>query len=215
MSAPILWIAVPFIAGVLILFFIRERIFSAGWAAALSTILALIALIFPIDTALLLGSISLKISPSVQFFGRSFELNTADGPLLAIIYGVAALWFFGTRGIRHSQSFRVAWVNDHCAINSFHRGGTVPIRRASARNCGDACHPITWFLLIKSLGAELCAFSFIKHSPCPSSSFQGGCLPVWKPAQATWAPPLKQAQCLGLGLPFYWLSSRFITGYQC
>ena len=59
-------------------------------------ILALGALIFPIDTALLLGTLSIKISASVQFFGRSFALNTADGPLIAIIYGLSALWFFGT-----------------------------------------------------------------------------------------------------------------------
>lgn len=95
MNAPILWIAIPFITGILTLFFLRER-FSALLGGATAGILALVALLFPIDTALLLGSISIKISPSIQFFGRSFELNTADGPLLAIIYGLAALWFFGT-----------------------------------------------------------------------------------------------------------------------
>lgn len=96
MNAPILWIITPFMVGALALFFLRER--SAAWiGGGTAAILALIALIFPIDTAMLLGSLSLKISPSIQFFGRSFELNTADGPLLAIIYGLAALWFFGTQ----------------------------------------------------------------------------------------------------------------------
>ncbi len=104
MSAPILWIAIPFIAGVLILFLLRER-YSAWVGGTLSAILALIALIFPIDTALLLGSISLKISPSIQFFGRSFEFSIADGPLLAIIYGVAALWFFGTEASGTANRF--------------------------------------------------------------------------------------------------------------
>jgi NADH-quinone oxidoreductase subunit N len=68
-------------------------------------VLALTALIFPIDTALLLGSISIKISSSVQFFGRSFSLNTADGPLIAIIYGLAALWFFGTEASGSANRF--------------------------------------------------------------------------------------------------------------
>ena len=95
MSAPIIWILIPFAAGFLLLFFLHNR-YSPLIGGALSMTLALGALIFPIDIALLLGSISIKISASVQFFGRSFALNTADGPLIAIIYGLAALWFFGT-----------------------------------------------------------------------------------------------------------------------
>ena len=104
MSAPLLWIAIPFFVGVLILFFLRER-FSAFIGGSVAAILALIALIFPIDEALLLGSISLKISPSIQFFGRSFEFSAADGALLAIIYGLAALWFFGTEASGTANRF--------------------------------------------------------------------------------------------------------------
>ena len=104
MSAPILWIVVPFIAGVLILLFLRERI-SPLIGGTVATILALIALFFPIDTALLLGSVSIKISPSIDFFGRSFALTTADGPLLAIIYGLSALWFFGTEASGTANRF--------------------------------------------------------------------------------------------------------------
>lgn len=96
MSAPIIWILVPFIAGVLIFLFLRDDTASLT-AGAVAVFLALVALIIPIDVALLLGPISLKISSSIQFFGRSFALNTADGPLLAVIYGLAALWFFGTQ----------------------------------------------------------------------------------------------------------------------
>lgn len=104
MNAPILWIALPFLAGVLILFLLRER-YSALVGGGLSALLALVALMIPIDTALLLGTVSIKISPSIQFFGRSFELNTADGPLLAIIFGVAALWFFGTEASATANRF--------------------------------------------------------------------------------------------------------------
>jgi len=104
MSAPVIWILTPFIAGFLILFFLHEHT-SPLVAGGVATILAFIALIFPIDTALLLGTISIKISSSVQFFGRSFALNTADGPLLAIIYGLAALWFFGTQASGTANRF--------------------------------------------------------------------------------------------------------------
>ncbi len=95
MSAPIIWIAIPFAVGFFLLFFLHKRL-SPLIGGAVAAILSLTALIFPIDTALLLGAISIKISASIQFFGRSFALNTADGPLIAIVYGLAALWFFGT-----------------------------------------------------------------------------------------------------------------------
>jgi formate hydrogenlyase subunit 3/multisubunit Na+/H+ antiporter MnhD subunit len=104
MSAPLIWILLPFVVGFLTLFFLHKR-FSPLIGGTVSMILALVALIFPIDTALLLGSISIKISASVQFFGRSFSLNTADGPLIAIIYGLAALWFFGTEASGTANRF--------------------------------------------------------------------------------------------------------------
>ncbi len=104
MSAPIIWILIPFAAGVLILFLLKERISSLA-GGVISVLLSLTALIFPIDQALLLGSISIKISSSIQILGRGFALNTADGPLLAIIYGLAALWFFGTQASGTANRF--------------------------------------------------------------------------------------------------------------
>jgi NADH-quinone oxidoreductase subunit N len=104
MSAPIIWILIPFAAGFLTLFFLRQK-FSPLIGGGIAMILAIIAIIFPIDTALLLGTVSIKISSSVQFFGRSFALNTADGPLIAIIYGLAALWFFGTEASGSANRF--------------------------------------------------------------------------------------------------------------
>ena len=104
MSAPIIWILIPFITGFLILFFLRRR-FSPLVGGTVSMVLAFIALIFPIDTALLLGSISIKISPSIQFFGRSLVFSSADGPLIAVIYGLAALWFFGTEASGSANRF--------------------------------------------------------------------------------------------------------------
>ena len=104
MNAPVIWILIPFVAGFLILFFLDRRL-SSFVGGTISTTLAMIALIFPIDTALLLGPISIKISSSIQFFGRSFVVNTADGPLIAIIYGLAALWFFGTEASNTANRF--------------------------------------------------------------------------------------------------------------
>lgn len=104
MSAPIIWIVIPFILGALILFLLPER-YTPVAGGTVAMVLSLTALIFPIDVALLVGSLSLKISTSIQFFGRSFVLNTADGPILAIIYGLAALWFFGTQASGTANRF--------------------------------------------------------------------------------------------------------------
>lgn len=104
MSAPILWIALPLIAGVLILLLLGER-YSAYIGGGMAALLSLIAFFIPIDTALLLGAVSLKISPAIQFFGRSFELTAADGPLIALIYGLSALWFFGTEASGTAHRF--------------------------------------------------------------------------------------------------------------
>ncbi len=94
MNAPILWIFLPLGLGGFSLLFRRERVLTIiGGTSAL--ILSLFAFLIPIDTALLIGSISFKLAGSLNVLGRSFVLQTADGPLLAIIYGLAALWFFG------------------------------------------------------------------------------------------------------------------------
>ncbi|MCZ2122119.1 MAG: hypothetical protein LC108_07640 [Anaerolineales bacterium] len=104
MNAAVIWILIPLLIGALTLFFVQER-FSAILGGVVSVILSLTALIFPIDTALLIGNFSLKISASVQVFGRSFIFGTADGPLLAAIYGVSALWFFGTQASGTANRF--------------------------------------------------------------------------------------------------------------
>jgi formate hydrogenlyase subunit 3/multisubunit Na+/H+ antiporter MnhD subunit len=95
MSAPFIWILLPILVGISLLLIQNEHIIAiVGGSTAL--VLALFALLVPIDEALLLGPVSLKIGASLQFFGRSLRFNTADGSLLAILYGLSALWFFGS-----------------------------------------------------------------------------------------------------------------------
>lgn len=94
MTAPFLWIGIPLLASPLALLLRRERAVAIFGGLTVS-LLALTALFVPIDAAMLIGPLSLKISPSVQILGRSLSLNQADASLLAILYGLAALWFFG------------------------------------------------------------------------------------------------------------------------
>lgn len=94
MSAPILWIVFPLGIGALLLFINNQRVLSiVGGIVAL--LLALAAEFIPIETALAIGGFSLRIDSAITFFGRSLLIQPTEGPLLAMVYGAVALWFFG------------------------------------------------------------------------------------------------------------------------
>jgi formate hydrogenlyase subunit 3/multisubunit Na+/H+ antiporter MnhD subunit len=94
MNAPTLWILLPILWGLLLLLINNQRILSVlGGSFAL--ILALIAQFVPIEVALRVGSFSLKIDSALTVLGRSLVIPPTEGSLLALIYGAAALWFYG------------------------------------------------------------------------------------------------------------------------
>ncbi len=94
MSAPILWIVLPIFIGSFTLMLTRERTIAiTGGLASLT--LAAIALFIPIDEALRLGPISLKIASSASLLGRNLILSPAEAPLIVMIFGMCAVWFFG------------------------------------------------------------------------------------------------------------------------
>jgi formate hydrogenlyase subunit 3/multisubunit Na+/H+ antiporter MnhD subunit len=94
MNAPILWIIVPIVLGTFLLFFTNQRVLSV-LGGSLAILLALIAQFVPIELAMKLGPLSLKIDSSLTVLGRVLLIQPSEGPLLALIYGAAALWFFG------------------------------------------------------------------------------------------------------------------------
>lgn len=96
MSAPLLWIFLPILFAGFILLFVDERLIAMlGGLAAL--ILAGIALVVPIDEAMRLGPLSLKIASSATFLGRSLVLPTTDASFLVLLFGMCAVWFFGAQ----------------------------------------------------------------------------------------------------------------------
>ncbi len=94
MSAPLLWIVIPAAAGALALLLNHQRVLSLA-GGSLALFLAITALIVPVDQALQIGTFSLKIAPSIEILGRRLILIPADAPLLAIFYGLIAMWLFG------------------------------------------------------------------------------------------------------------------------
>ena len=95
MSAPLLWIFLPAALAVPAMFIGNNQRILSILGGSLAMLLAFIALIVPIDQALQIGNFSLKIAPAIQILGRRLILIPAYGPLLAIFYGLTAMWFFG------------------------------------------------------------------------------------------------------------------------
>src|SRR5690349_102450 len=94
MNAPTIWIVFPIGIGILLLLIRNQRVLSVlGGVVAL--MLAVAAQFVPIELAMSVGGISLKIDSSLNILGRTLLIQPAEGPLLALIYGAVALWFFG------------------------------------------------------------------------------------------------------------------------
>ncbi|NWG05972.1 MAG: hypothetical protein HXY35_04705 [Chloroflexi bacterium] len=94
MNAPIIWIVFPAAFAILLLPLRNQRALSI-LGGGLAVALALIAQFVPIEVAMLIGPLSLKIDSTLSVLGRALIIQPTEGPLLALIYGAASLWFFG------------------------------------------------------------------------------------------------------------------------
>lgn len=94
MNAPTIWIIVPAMLAILLLFITNPRALSI-LGGTMAVALALIAQFVPIETAMQVGSFSLKIDSTLSILGRSLIIQPTEGPLLVLIYGAASLWLFG------------------------------------------------------------------------------------------------------------------------
>ncbi|HAV75776.1 MAG TPA: hypothetical protein DCX53_00315 [Anaerolineae bacterium] len=102
MNAPTIWIILPAVIAVLLMLINNQRALSLiGGGTAI--LLAIFAQFVPIEEAFRLNTLSFKIESSMNVLGRSLLIQPEEGTLLALIYGSAALWFFGAEASRTSQ----------------------------------------------------------------------------------------------------------------
>lgn len=95
MNAPLIWIGFPLILAI-ILWIPRRANITALLGGLSSLILAGVAWLLPIDTAIRLSSnLSIKISSSIAILGRQITISPTDQPLISLLFGLASLWFFG------------------------------------------------------------------------------------------------------------------------
>ena len=105
MSAPLLWIALPGAAAVL-LFLLRRWYRSTVIAGVVtSLLLALLASRLPINEFIRLGPWTLKLNDTLDILGRLFVLDNPDRPLLAVNYLLAAFWFGAVYASRAGRMF--------------------------------------------------------------------------------------------------------------
>ncbi|RME89774.1 MAG: hypothetical protein D6770_03765 [Anaerolineae bacterium] len=102
MNAPVIWILLPL--GASGLFWLLRRLRNiATLGGTFALLLAGVATFIPIDLALRIGPWSFKIAPALDFLGRRLVLSPEKQPLLPLIYGLVAIWFFGARAAAMGQ----------------------------------------------------------------------------------------------------------------
>ena len=101
MNAPTIWIIAPAAIAIALTLITNQRILSLA-GGFIAVLLAVSAQFVPIEQAMKVGAISLKIDSSLIVLGRVLIIKPEEGPLLALIYGATALWFFGAEASRSS-----------------------------------------------------------------------------------------------------------------
>ena len=104
MSAPIIWIVVPFFASLGLWFFRKKRPVIIYLTSGLCILLAVAALSVKFGEVFSLGPITLEINTTLTVLGRSFILQNSERFIVALLYFSAGIWF-GAARISGSNEF--------------------------------------------------------------------------------------------------------------
>jgi NADH:ubiquinone oxidoreductase subunit 2 (subunit N) len=106
MNAPIIWVFIPLVFALFAWIFRNNRTFIVYLIGGLCGLLTIFALTVKIGLIFPLGPINIEIGTTLDILGRKFIIEDGDRYLLAIFYGIGALWTFGS-GISGTNSFFV------------------------------------------------------------------------------------------------------------
>ncbi|MFZ6026072.1 MAG: proton-conducting transporter membrane subunit [Chloroflexota bacterium] len=104
LSAPLLWIIFPALAGSILLMLTRWERLAVMLAFAVSLALALLAWKLPVGDVIEFGGRTFMVETALVFFGRRLVLLPSMQPLLVMIYLGAAFWFGGVYVARAGRS---------------------------------------------------------------------------------------------------------------
>jgi len=105
MNAPVLYILVPLALGVILSIFNQNLGRNRVISIVAVILLALLGLTLPSGSAVDLGPLTLKVSPSLSVLGRLFTITETDAPYVALIYAVVGFWFMGSLVVDVSRWF--------------------------------------------------------------------------------------------------------------
>ena len=96
MSAAALWIYIPFLTGVLLLFFVNEKRLSRIVGLLLTAFLSGTALRIPVNSMIVVNRSSLIFSASAKILGRTITISRSGQTIVAFFYAFTFLWIFGS-----------------------------------------------------------------------------------------------------------------------
>jgi formate hydrogenlyase subunit 3/multisubunit Na+/H+ antiporter MnhD subunit len=96
MNAPVLYIVLPAVLGVILAIFNQNVRRNRVISILAVILLALLGLTLPAGTAVNFGSVTLKVSSSLSVLGRQFTITDTDAPFIALMYALVGLWFLGS-----------------------------------------------------------------------------------------------------------------------
>ena len=105
MSAPMVFIILPFVASIVFWFIQQKRKLTIISATGLSLLLGLTALFQKIDSALRIGPLAINFQSTMTILGRSFILDNADRIFLAFVFLSLFFWFIGANIFQTSTKF--------------------------------------------------------------------------------------------------------------
>jgi formate hydrogenlyase subunit 3/multisubunit Na+/H+ antiporter MnhD subunit len=138
LSAPALWIALPFAAG-LTLALVGARRLTGWWAAGVAGALALAAMFLPVDAPIPLGGSRLLVESALPVLGRRFVLADHARPLVALLYGSGFFWLGAMRAFGYPR-----------------RDGGVGLAALAALTAALAIQPIIYAPLFIFAAALVC-----------------------------------------------------------
>ncbi len=105
MSAPLIWIGLPFVFAALVALLAHSRRVTTLLSAGFCGLLALLAGLFPVSGVIQFGPLSFELSSTLVILGRRFIINPEDRTFLMLLYLFGALWFFGSLALQLHRSF--------------------------------------------------------------------------------------------------------------
>lgn len=105
MSAPILWMVLPGLIAILLIFVRKYENLTSIIAGAVCVLLVALTMTLPIGTSVSAGPFQFTLPGELPVFGRRFVLTQADLAVIALLYGIGAFWFFASIPVKNKPTF--------------------------------------------------------------------------------------------------------------